>query len=112
MAYRTCRLFLYPIFPTFSPHLTIILQKVVKTYTQEVRIFRGREAHDLGLPLMRPMVMEFPSDTENLPDSVMIDGVKARKDKVWTIDRKAGVCCVALPDDGLRHVIRLLRNVF
>jgi hypothetical protein len=50
--------------------------------------------------------------TENLPDSVMIDGVKARKGKVWTIDRKAGVCCVALPDDGLRHVIRLHRNVF
>ena len=28
----TCRPFLYPIFPTFSPHLTIILQKVFRFF--------------------------------------------------------------------------------
>lgn len=46
--------------------------------------------------------------TDKLPSSVFVDDVKAKKGKVWTADRKAGICRLTLPDDGKRHVIRLM----
>lgn len=41
------------------------------------------------------------------PKSVLLDGAKARKGKVWTTDKKNGMCSLHLPDDGMPHTIRL-----
>ena len=46
--------------------------------------------------------------TDRLPSSVLVDGVKAKKGKFWTSDKKSGVCTLHLLDDGARHVVRLM----
>ena len=45
---------------------------------------------------------------DNVPSAVLVDGVKAKKGKVWTADKKTGVCRLQLPDDGMPHTIRLM----
>ena len=45
---------------------------------------------------------------DNVPSTVLVDGVKAKKGKVWTADKKTGVCRLQLPDDGMPHTIRLM----
>ena len=44
--------------------------------------------------------------TDRLPKTVLLDGVKAKKGKVWTADRKTGVCEFRLIDDGMKHIIK------
>ena len=44
--------------------------------------------------------------TDRLPKTVLLDGVKAKKGKVWTADRKTGVCEFRLTDDGMKHIIK------
>lgn len=46
--------------------------------------------------------------TDKLPGAVIVDDVKARKGKVWTVDKKAGVCSLHIADDGERHVVRVM----
>lgn len=46
--------------------------------------------------------------TDKLPKDVLIDGVKAKKGKVWTADKKAGVCELHIADDGKQHDIKLV----
>ena len=45
---------------------------------------------------------------DNLPSTVYVDGAKAKKGKVWTADKKTGVCRLQLPDVGKAHVIRMM----
>lgn len=45
--------------------------------------------------------------TDALPKTVTIDGVKAKKNKVWSADKKTGECTLHIADDGKKHTIRL-----
>ena len=46
--------------------------------------------------------------TDALPKAVTIDGVKAKKNKVWNADKKVGECTLHIADDGKKHTIRLI----
>lgn len=43
---------------------------------------------------------------ETMPKSITIDGVKAKKNKVWSADKKEGVCTFSIEDDGRKHTVR------
>ena len=46
--------------------------------------------------------------TDALPKAVTIDGVKAKKNKIWSADKKAGECTLHIADDGKKHTIKLI----
>ena len=46
--------------------------------------------------------------TDALPKIVTIDGVKAKKNKIWSADKKAGECTLHIADDGKKHTIKLI----
>ena len=46
--------------------------------------------------------------TDALPKTVTIDGVKAKKNKIWSADKKAGECTLHIADDGKKHTIKLI----
>ena len=46
--------------------------------------------------------------TDALPKAVTIDGVKAKKNKIWSADKKAGECTMHIADDGKKHTIKLI----
>lgn len=45
--------------------------------------------------------------TAELPKSVSIDGAKAKKNRTWEADKKAGTVTVRIADDGQKHSITL-----
>ena len=46
--------------------------------------------------------------TDMFPKSVMLDDVKVKKNKVWSSDKKNGVCHFTCADDGKRHIIKFI----
>ena len=46
--------------------------------------------------------------TERLPKAVLLDGVKAKKGKVWAADKKGGICELHIVDDGKKHNVKFV----
>ena len=46
--------------------------------------------------------------TDRLPKTVLLDGVKAKKGKTWTADKKEGICEFHIADDGKRHNVKFV----
>ena len=46
--------------------------------------------------------------TERLPKTVLLDGVKAKKGKTWTADKKEGICEFHIADDGMKHNVKFV----
>lgn len=46
--------------------------------------------------------------TDRIPKSVFLDGMKVKKGKVWTADKKDGVCEFHLPDDIKKHIVNIV----
>lgn len=46
--------------------------------------------------------------TDMFPKSVMLDEVKVKKNKVWSSDKKNGVCLFRCADDGKGHIIKFI----
>jgi alpha-glucosidase len=46
--------------------------------------------------------------TDRLPKTVLLDGVKAKKGKTWTADKKEGICEFHIADDGKKHNVKFV----
>ena len=81
----------------------------------------NREGEKYSLPGERNLL--FQVYTATLPRTVLVDGVKVKKQKaerikneaetdftnaVWTTDKEQGCCLLRLPDDGKEHTVEML----
>ena len=65
-----------------------------------------REGQGYEVPGERELIFKIYAG--RVPKTVIIDGVKAKKNKVWSVDKKEAVSTLAITDDGKSHYIRFI----